>query len=95
MPRRTQSENLDTARQQQTVAQATDATADEPESRPHKANPMAQALKLRGALDKIDKREGDYIRNAKVRYQIERDQLLDAASERVLAILKAAEEEAE
>lgn len=54
---------------------------------------MAEALKLQGALDKLAKREAEWLANGKARYQAERDELLGAASEKAKRILEAAAEE--
>lgn len=62
-----------------------------PEAEPKKPlTPMAEAVKLQGALDKVNKREADAWANAKARYQVERDALLRGASDKAKKILEAA-----
>lgn len=77
---------------------ARDQLTSEPDSEaapvaPPRANYLAVAKKLRTKLKNIDKREADYIANARERYQLERDRLMNAAGDRVKAILRAADEE--
>lgn len=53
-------------------------------------SPLKDAERLRSALAKVDAREQVYVSNAAVRYQAERNALMEAASPEVLRILEAA-----
>ncbi|HYQ47111.1 MAG TPA: hypothetical protein VER11_34310 [Polyangiaceae bacterium] len=83
-PRRSEAQNLSAAQELH------HDTEPPPPVEPKKLTPMAEAVKLAGAISKIDKHEADYISNARVRYQAERDALLATASGKAKKILAAA-----
>jgi hypothetical protein len=58
-----------------------------------KQTPMAEAVRLQAALDKINTREQKTLANTMERYQAERNALTEAASPAALRILAAADSE--